>query len=80
MVEKMEKVRKISLGPETKIPTKIFREMGITKKEKFTLITGKKGFILLRDSLTLTDMLTGLVKTKNKEWDKSEYLEYLASR
>ncbi|ODS38875.1 MAG: hypothetical protein A7316_06815 [Candidatus Altiarchaeales archaeon WOR_SM1_86-2] len=74
------KVMEVSLGPKTTLPRSVFKDMGISKREKVILIVRKTGLIAMKKTSNLTDMLVGLVETKNKEYDKSEYSEYLLDR
>lgn len=74
------KVMEVPLGPKTHLPTSIFKDMGIKDHEKVILIVRKTGLIVMKKTSNLTDMLVGLVETKNKEYDKSEYSEYLLER
>jgi len=74
------KVMEVPLGPNTSLPTQVFEDMGITDTENVTLIVRKTGLMVIKKTSNLTDMLVGLVDAKNKEYDKSEYSEYLLDR
>ena len=76
------KVMEVPLGPKICLPESVFKYMGISDNEKVTLIVRKTGLMIIKKTSNLTDMLVGLVETKDKdeEYDKSEYTEYLLDR
>lgn len=68
------------LEPGGVIPHEILADIGANEKEPLNIIKSKLGIIIMKQSTTLTDLLSNLVKTDNSDWDEMEYSQYLLER
>jgi hypothetical protein len=58
---------------------KLLKELGL-EGSQVLILKRDKGIVILDRSASLTDLLSGLVETPDKEWREEEYMEYLTER
>lgn len=73
-------VEKIKVGEDISIPLKFMRVMNVASGEELTVLYSKAGLILMKPLSNLTEILSHLLPTENREYDSEEYEEYILHR
>lgn len=73
-------IEKIKLGEDIFIPLKFMRVMNVASGEELTALYSEAGLIIMKPLSNLTEILSHLLPTENKEYDSEEYEEYIFHR